>query len=164
MASPHIRIVALCVFRQGHCVLVSDGVADAPGGAFCRPLGGAVEYGERAADAVVREIEEELGVAVCEVRLLGVLENLFIYNGQRGHEIVFVYDARFVDESLYARATLPFHEAGWATESARWLDLRTAGHDGVRLVPEGLAELLTQESGAAPPTSVVATKQAKAGR
>jgi ribosomal protein S18 acetylase RimI-like enzyme len=95
----------------------------------------------------VREIREELGVEIREVRLLGVIENLFTLDGQPGHEVVFVYDARFVDESLYARTTLPFHEAGWASGDARWLDL-TQERD--RLVPEGLMQFLPVASGCRP--------------
>jgi ADP-ribose pyrophosphatase YjhB (NUDIX family) len=137
----HIRPIAICLFRHGDKILVSDGVEEPNQRPYSRPLGGAIEFGERAVDAVVREIREELGVGVRDVRLLGVLENLFTLNGQPGHEIVFVYDARFVDESLYARATLPFQEAGWASGEARWLDLT---RETACLVPEGLGALLRE--------------------
>lgn len=137
-----IRPIAVCLIRNGDRILVSDGVDPETGGVYCRPLGGSIEFGERARDAVVREIREELGVEIREVRLLGVLENLFTLDGQQGHEIVFVFDARFVDESLYQRAKLPFHEAGWRDADARWFDLSTAKEDPARLVPEGLIEFL----------------------
>jgi ADP-ribose pyrophosphatase YjhB (NUDIX family) len=114
--------------------------------AYCRPLGGAVEFGERSAEAVVREIREELGAEIRDVRLLGVLENLFALEGVPGHEIVFVYDARLVDDPLYERTAIPFHEAGWTSANARWLDLTQANADGARLVPVGLQEFL-QERG-----------------
>ena len=91
---------------------------------------------------MARELREELGVAIHDVRLLGVLENLFSLDGQRGHEVVFVYDARFVDEALYERETLPFHEEGWASAEARWFDLSRAADDPACLVPEGLAALV----------------------
>ena len=56
------------------------------GGVFLgwRPLGGGVEFGERAAEAVGREFVEEIGQALVDVRLLCVLENLFVYDGSRG--------------------------------------------------------------------------------
>ena len=142
-----IRPIAICLFRHGSRILVSDGMDPETGRAYCRPLGGAIEFGERAREAVVREIREELGVEIREVRLLGVLENLFTLDGQPGHEIVFVYDARFVNESLYACITLPFHEAGWASGDARWLDL-TQERD--RLVPEGLMPFLPTAPGCRP--------------
>lgn len=137
-----IRAVAICVLRHGNKILVADGFDSEKQSPNCRPLGGSVEFGERSAATVVRELREELGVEVREVRLLGVLENLFSLAGQPGHEIVFVYDARFVDESLYERPTLPFHEAGWSSGQARWLDLTQLANEQARLVPEGLAAFL----------------------
>ncbi len=145
MLKNHIRPIAICLFRNGGRILVSDGIDPETGSPYCRLLGGAIEFGERAEDAVVREIREELGVEIRELRLLGVLENLFTLDGQQGHEIVFVYDARFVDESLYQREKLPFHEAGWAYGDARWFDLAQAAQDPARLVPEGLMRFLAAD-------------------
>ena len=143
MATPQrIRPIAICVFRHGDKILVSDGFDAQEQSAYCRPLGGAVEFGERSTDTVVREIREELGVEIRDLRLLGVLENIFTLDDKPGHEIVFVYDARFVDESLYQRVTLPFHEDGWSSGDARWLDLTQLANEKARLVPEGLADFL----------------------
>lgn len=58
---------------------------------FHRLLGGHVEFGEATAAAVEREIREETGVELGDPRLLGVLENRFMFQEQPGHEIVFVY-------------------------------------------------------------------------
>lgn len=57
-----IRTVAIGLFRNGNRILVSDGLDPATGRPHCRPLGGSVEFGELAANALVREIREELGV------------------------------------------------------------------------------------------------------
>jgi len=142
MTPKRIRPIAICLFRNGNRILVSDGIDPETGSPYCRPLGGSIEFGERAQEAVVREIREELGVEIREVRLLGVLENLFTLDGQQGHEVVFVFDARFVDESLYQRDKLPFHEAGWSSGDARWFDLTNKAQDPARLVPEALLEFL----------------------
>jgi ADP-ribose pyrophosphatase YjhB (NUDIX family) len=58
---------------------------------FHRLLGGHVEFGETLVDAIVREIAEELDVAFLQPYLLGALENIFTFEGQPGHEIVFVF-------------------------------------------------------------------------
>lgn len=68
---------------------------------FDRILGGHVELMEKAADTVHREFGEELGQSVTDVRLLGVLENMFQWRGKDRHEIVFVYSARFEDPAAY---------------------------------------------------------------
>ncbi len=64
---------------------------------FHRLVGGSVELGERSVDAMVREIGEELGTTLREPRLLGVLENQFVFEGEPGHEIVFVYAGELAD-------------------------------------------------------------------
>ena len=58
-----------------------------------------------------------------------------------GHEVVFVYDARFTDHSVYARDELPLNEDVW-DGAARWIDLDALPADPI--YPEGLLELLGQ--------------------
>lgn len=141
MKPKQIRPLAVCVFRNGNRILVSEGYDSVRNLTYYRPLGGEIEFGETAVAAITREVREELGVEITAPRLLGTLENIFTGEGQPGHEIVFVYDARFVDESLYTRETIPFHEEGWATHHATWLDLDTLS-PGLPLYPDDLAGLL----------------------
>lgn len=60
-------------------------------GFFCLP-GGHVELGETTENAVLRELEEEIGFPVVIKKYLGVTENYFInsYN-KKMHEICFYY-------------------------------------------------------------------------
>jgi len=83
-----VRVVAVAIVRRPSdgAILVSEG-SDAGGSAFQRPLGGTVEFGERATETVQREFLEELGVRVRSGALLGVLENLFTLAGSMGHEV-----------------------------------------------------------------------------
>jgi 8-oxo-dGTP pyrophosphatase MutT (NUDIX family) len=135
-----IRVVSLCVFRDRDRFLVVEAPDVVRGDRFARSLGGGVEFGETSTQAIRREVREELGLELCDLRLLGVLENLFVYNGKPGHEVVFVYDARFVDPNVYLSHELPINEAGWASPAV-WRRLEDFG-PGYRLVPVGLAELL----------------------
>ena len=66
-----------------------------------RPVGGSIEFGERAADALKREFAEELNQEIRDQRLLCVLENLYSHNDSPGHEIVFVFEAEFADAEAY---------------------------------------------------------------
>ena len=68
---------------------------------FHRPLGGHVEFAEYAIDTLHRELQEEIGQALAEVRLLGVLENIFPWGGGAEHEIVFLYAATLADPAAY---------------------------------------------------------------
>lgn len=71
------------------------------GGLFHRPLGGHVEFGEYAMDTVHREFQEEIRQRLTGVRLLGVLENIFQWDGALQHEVVFMFTASFADMAAY---------------------------------------------------------------
>lgn len=141
MKPEHIRVIAICLFRRDDAILVFDGFDAVKNSPFYRPLGGGVLPGETAEQALRREIGEELGQEITGLRLLGVLESLFECDGRPGHEIVFVYDGRFVDKSLYAQAALTIHEDNGDVQQATWRSL-TSFDDYHRLVPEALAALI----------------------
>jgi ADP-ribose pyrophosphatase YjhB (NUDIX family) len=85
--------------RTHHAVIRFTDSSTDPGH-FHRLVGGGVELGERSVEAVVREIGEELGTMLLEPRLLGVLENLFVFEGEAGHEVVFVYAGELADPDI----------------------------------------------------------------
>ena len=137
-----IRPIAICVFWKRGRILVFKGRDSVEGDDFYRPLGGGIEFGEHSEDAIVREIHEELGAAVQNVRLLGTLENIFTLEGETGHEFVQVYDAEFVDRSLYERDWLDGYEEDEGPFEAYWKRLDDFDNGLGRLVPEGLLQLL----------------------
>ncbi len=137
----HIRVIAICVFRREESILVFDGYDSVKETYYYRPLGGGVEPGETTHEAVAREIAEELGLQIDALKLLGVLENIFVLDGQPKHEIVFVYDGRFVDETIYDRQELHGWEANGEPLRAVWRKLDSFDEKH-RLVPEGLWDLL----------------------
>ena len=95
-------IKAMTVVRRPRdgALLVSEPVSgsDPP---FQRPLGGHVEFGEYALDTVRREFREEIGQELTDVRLLGVLENIFGWRGDTEHEVVFIFAAAFASVAAY---------------------------------------------------------------
>ena len=137
-----IRPRAICVFRRGDRILVSFAVDPRTGGRYARTLGGAIEFGERAEDAIRREMREELGADILHPRLLGVLENIFELQGQRHHEIIFVFDADFADTTLYDRDALQVNEAA-CIEPATWVSIETFGDD-LPIYPRDLTTLLRE--------------------
>ena len=148
-----IRLLSIGVFRVADRILVAEGADTATGARYWRPLGGGIEFGERAESALRREIHEELGAALAAVRLVGVLENLFVYEGRPRHEVVFVFDAAFADAALYARSELPVVEAEADWSPARWRPLADFAAGAARLVPDGLLALLAADAGDAVPST-----------
>ena len=143
MKKNRIRPLALCVFLNNNRILVAEGYDPIKQQTFYRPLGGGIEFGETSADTVRRELKEELNVEVGELSYLGTLENIFVFNGTPGHEIVMVYDGALVDSGLYEQAVIVGIEAE-INESfnAMWKSLDEFGEGKSILYPTGLLELL----------------------
>ncbi|HEY3530623.1 MAG TPA: NUDIX domain-containing protein [Nocardioides sp.] len=125
-----------------HAVLVGE---DPDGGRrFHRLIGGGVELGERAVEAVVREVAEELHATLVEHRLLGVVENIFTYDGEQGHEVVFVYAGHLAEGDVVPP------EGGWYDDVGvpMWVEWRPIAapvdgdDDTLPLYPDGLGSLL----------------------
>jgi ADP-ribose pyrophosphatase YjhB (NUDIX family) len=142
-----IRVIAIAVIARPSdgALLVFDGQDSVTRERYHRPLGGGIEVGETAEAAVRRELREEIGADLDDVRLLGFLENIFTLDGRPRHEIVAVLSARLVDESLYTRDELVMVENGHRV-TARWVPRSAfrSEHNpgGPHLVPNGLAALL----------------------
>jgi ADP-ribose pyrophosphatase YjhB (NUDIX family) len=92
-------IKAMAVIRRARdeALLVSESANPL----FQRPLGGHVEFGEYAVNTIHREFLEEIGQELTDVRLLGVLENIFPWRDGTEHEVVFIFAAAFADEAAY---------------------------------------------------------------
>jgi len=143
MGAGKIRPIVLCLFRYEDRFLVSRGYDSVKRDYFYRPLGGGIEFGESSRDAIIREIREELSAEIENVILLGTIENIFTLEGKPGHEIVMVYDATFVNSSLYEQNTIIGYEHGIrSTFVAEWRSFGDLQHKACRLVPEGLAEMI----------------------
>ena len=140
-----VRPLAICGFRHGDRILTAEGYDDVKRETFYRPLGGRIEFGEYSHETVAREVREEIGAEVANLRYLGTLESIFTYNGQQGHEIVIVYDGKFVDSTIYEREIIMGHEADENYDGDMkvvWKSLDFFRRGEAPLYPTGLLELL----------------------
>lgn len=144
-----IRPLALVIIRRGDAILVAEGYDSARQETFYRPLGGRIAFGEYGHQTVARELLEEIAEPITDVRYLGTLENVFVYNGEIGHEICRIYDAVFVSEAVYERAALQGTDDGEVLFTARWLPLDYFRRGKAPLYPDGLLDLLLACSPAA---------------
>ena len=134
-------IKAMAVIRRPRdgALLVSES-ASGSDPLFQRPLGGHVEFGEYALDTVRREFGEEIGQELTDVRLLGVLENIFGWRGGTEHEVVFIFAA-----ALASAAAYEIEEQRIRDNLDRRVLWRPAAAVSPPLYPAGLPELIATQ-------------------
>jgi ADP-ribose pyrophosphatase YjhB (NUDIX family) len=131
-----IKAMAVIQRPRDGALLVSAAGGPSP---FHRPLGGHVELGEYAIDTIHRELAEEIGQRLADVKLLGVLENIFQWQGAPQHEVVFVFRAAFADPAAYEIEQQPIRDQPGSGDRVIW---RPAGAGDPPLYPDGVAELI----------------------
>lgn len=129
-----IIVKAMCIFRSGETLLFSRGYDSVKKQPFLRPFGGHVEFGERGEETIRREMQEELGCDVSDIKFLSVIENLFTYNGKQGHEIILVYEGVLTDTSFYKKNSFTFMEGNRKTE-AGWFSKMDVEKEGLLVYP-----------------------------
>lgn len=137
--SPKISVKAIGVLWRAGRLLAAE-VRDRAGHlSGVRPLGGSVEFGETAEAAVIREFQEELGLAVTSIGPPEILQNIFVHDGVPGHEIVFAFSLECAEGDLPNSPTLKFMEDDGTVISAGWYDPEELDRPGgPRLYPAGL--------------------------
>lgn len=80
------EFIARAVILKGDTILMCRAK---DGGAYFFP-GGHIEFGERAEDAIKRELHEELHLTVRHADLIGVVENIYEHGGLH-HEINVIF-------------------------------------------------------------------------
>jgi ADP-ribose pyrophosphatase YjhB (NUDIX family) len=149
----HVRPIALAVIKRERppgpqnaeqAILVFEGHDPHKDEVFYRPLGGTIEFGERSEQTVRRELHEEVGLELQNVHYLATVENIFVYRGRTGHEIVMLYSARLANDSSQAYEQDEFQgvEDNGQPFTARWMPLSRFGPHGPPLYPTGLLALL----------------------
>ncbi|HLG10323.1 MAG TPA: NUDIX hydrolase, partial [Dehalococcoidia bacterium] len=87
---------------------------------------------------------EELGAEIEDVKLLGVTENIFTFLGAEGHELVWIFEARLTNRTLYEQEVVICDEGGAAFE-AHWVSLSLFEAGDAPLYPDGLLEMLATQ-------------------
>lgn len=118
MRPNQIRCLALAIINKDGKTLVSPGYDEVKKSKFYRLIGGGIEFGESAITALRREIKEELGLEIENCQFLETKENIFEFNGDKGHEICFVFRVDLVSEEIYKQEIIqiidePGHQTIW---------------------------------------------------
>jgi 8-oxo-dGTP pyrophosphatase MutT (NUDIX family) len=138
-----IRPLAICIFRKNDRILVAEGYDPVKNEHFYRPLGGGIEFGEYSEQTIHRELWEEIGVEVRELKYIGTLENVYVFNGTPGHEIIRIYDGVLENAELYESPEIIGREMDIdVTFRAVWKGIDEFGTGKSILYPTGLLDLL----------------------
>ncbi|WP_221799548.1 NUDIX hydrolase [Oceanobacter mangrovi] len=138
-----IRNIAIGVIEDNDRIFVFEGFDPADNSVFYRPLGGGIDFGELAQEALVREFQEELNTRITIESKPRVMENRFELYGRPCHEIVFVFKASFVDPEFYShREFTSCDEGSNSAFTAKWIPLADFRSGKLTLVPENLLQLL----------------------
>lgn len=71
---------------------------------FWNMPGGRVKYGEDSKNAIIREMQEELGITLKEPQLIAYCENFFNFDNTEYHELLTVYKQELTgNESIVAK-------------------------------------------------------------
>ena len=136
-----IRPIAICVCSKGDRILVAEGHDTKKNKTFNRPQGGTIDFGERGDETVRCEFREEIAAELTEVWYLGMLENIYTYEGRVGHEIVLVYVGSLADAKMYEKETFQGDELGQPFKVV-WKRLDEFGAGRPPDYPDGLLGLL----------------------
>ncbi|WP_353929638.1 NUDIX domain-containing protein [Okeanomitos corallinicola TIOX110] len=131
-----IRVIVLALIKDGDRIFVSEGYDPTKQSTFYRALGGGVEFGETSRIALAREFQEEIQADLTNIRYLSCIENLFIFNGKQGHEIIQLYQCDFADSKFYQIESLTFSETPERKHRALWVEIAKFKSGELRLVPE----------------------------
>lgn len=85
--------------------------------------GGRIHYGESSAEAIVREMREELGITVTDYRTLWINECFFTDSGTRFHEVGMYYLVRLENTDFKHYEPIFELQEGKRINTYEWLDI-----------------------------------------
>lgn len=95
-----IRPVVLGLVRKNNKILVGKGYDKVKKEYFYRCLGGGIEFLETSKEALKREFKEELNIDIEVKDFCTVIENIFIYQGKKAHELLLFYNIDIADKDI----------------------------------------------------------------
>ena len=96
-----IRPIAISIIKNNDRMLVYQRQDDITKERFYRLVGGCIEFGELSEQALIREFDEELSLALTNISLVATFESIFQFNNNSMHEIVYLFNSDFKDKSIY---------------------------------------------------------------
>ncbi len=92
----NFEIIARAIIMKDNKILLCA----AKGADYFFLPGGHIEFGEFSEEALRRELVEELGKEAKSVEFIEVLENIFVQNEKKRHEVNMIFKVEFEDYNL----------------------------------------------------------------
>lgn len=125
----------MCLFVHDGKTLASRGFDNVTNEHYYRVLGGTFNFLETGEQTIRREIQEEIQSSITNLRLLEVIESLFTYKGNKGHEIVFLFSGNLARKELYEQKI--FHIVDGPQEfDAEWIAIEDVLGGRIQLYPK----------------------------
>ena len=74
-----IKVKVMCLIEHNGKLLLCNGYDSVKKEKFLRVVGGSIDFGEKAEDAVRREVKEELGSNLENLKFITVIESIFVH-------------------------------------------------------------------------------------
>ena len=111
---------------------------------FFRLIGGHIDFGESASDALKREFKEEINQKIKIIQKLDVFENIFVYKGNDQHEFVSLFEIEFLNKDIYKKKNIIGHEGPHRTFNARWIKIQEFKNNNKVLYPPNILRYLSK--------------------
>lgn len=130
-----IKVKALAWIEDKDQLFVLELYDQVKGDNYYRAVGGTVEFGELTRETLMREVKEELNAEVVITGEPMILENLFVCDGETGHEIDYLYPCKFTNQAFYERKEFDLVDFDQHL-TAMWVPVGEFLDGTKRLVPE----------------------------
>ena len=135
-----IRPIVLGIVKKENKILVSEGYDKVKNEVFYRSIGGGIEFLEDSKEALKREFKEELNIDISVEEFLGIAENIFVFNGRKGHELILFYNVNIKDEDYKEK----YHIIDDNCETdAMWIDINKFKNKELKIYPEQIFKYLS---------------------
>ena len=134
-----IRPVVLGIAKHNNKLLVSLGYDKVKDETFYRCIGGGIEFQETSQEALKREYKEELGIDIIVEDFCGIVENIFTYQGKKGHELILFYNIKIKEEDYKEKYHIIDHNE---ETDAYWIDINEFKTNKKILYPEAIFKYL----------------------
>ena len=143
MSNGMIKVKTLFFVERNHNeIFVSEGFDHVKNEFFYRPIGGSVEFGETAKEALLREVNEETGKDIQVEEEFKVFECIFSFNGEKRHEVVYIFKGEFEDDEINNLDEFWLTESNGENVKCLWINKELFRKNRLKLVPEILVNIM----------------------